>query len=94
MMRVVCVHTGAAWGGLSTASYISAGGDFPGKIIVQYLAYFLGESPASVPFLIRDPLASPAAHLYSPIAMTVLHTLSTPQTCANCRAVLCNWGLP
>ena len=34
--------TGASWGGFSTASYLSAGGDFPGKIIVQYLAYFLG----------------------------------------------------
>ncbi len=43
MANVVDVHTGAAWGGLSTASYISAGGDFPGKIVVQYLAYFLGK---------------------------------------------------
>ena len=44
MGKVGYMHTGAAWGGLSTASYISAGGDFPGKIVVQYLAYFLGTS--------------------------------------------------
>ncbi|CAK0779977.1 hypothetical protein CVIRNUC_004904 [Coccomyxa viridis] len=36
------LDAGASWGGFSTASYLSAGGDFPGKIIVQYLAYFLG----------------------------------------------------
>ena len=37
---------GASWGGFSTASYLSAGGDFPGKIVVQYLAYFLGAEHA------------------------------------------------
>ena len=36
------IVTGASWGGFSTASYLSAGGEFPGKIVVQYLAYFLG----------------------------------------------------
>ncbi|BDA43763.1 hypothetical protein COCOBI_04-7790 [Coccomyxa sp. Obi] len=43
---VVLVQTvldaGASWGGFTTAQYLSEGGDFFGKIIVQYLAYFLG----------------------------------------------------
>ena len=39
---------GASWGGFSTASYLSAGGDFPGKIVVQYLAYFLGAEHALI----------------------------------------------
>ena len=35
--------TGASWGGFSTAAYLSSSGEFPGKIVLQYLAYFLGE---------------------------------------------------
>ena len=42
------IVTGASWGGFSTASYLSAGGDFPGKIVVQYLAYFLGAEHALI----------------------------------------------
>ena len=52
-MHVACAHTrasssytpacaGASWGGFSTASYLAQGGDFFGKIVVQYVAYFLG----------------------------------------------------
>lgn len=37
-----CTGAGASWGGFTTAQYLSEGGDFFGKIIVQYLAYFLG----------------------------------------------------
>ena len=37
-----CTHAGASWGGFSTANYLAQGGDFFGKIIVQYVAYFLG----------------------------------------------------
>ena len=35
-------HAGASWGGFSTANYLAQGGDFFGKIAVQYVAYFLG----------------------------------------------------
>jgi hypothetical protein len=33
---------GASWGGFTTASYLGQGGDFFGKIVIEYLAYFLG----------------------------------------------------
>ena len=33
---------GASWGAFSTASYISQGGEFPGKLAVEFVAYFLG----------------------------------------------------
>lgn len=33
---------GASWGAFSTAGYIANGGDFFGKIAVEYLAYALG----------------------------------------------------
>lgn len=36
------LRAGASWGGFTTAQYLSQGGDFFGKIVVQYLAYFLG----------------------------------------------------
>lgn len=36
------VNAGASWGGFTTAQYLANGGDFFGKIVVQYAAYFLG----------------------------------------------------
>jgi len=36
------VHAGASWGAFTTARYIASGGDFFGKIAVEYLAYALG----------------------------------------------------
>lgn len=41
-MGVHLMLSGASWGGFTTAQYLSQGGDFFGKIVVQYLAYFLG----------------------------------------------------
>ena len=35
-------RAGASWGAFSTAGYIANGGDFFGKIAVEYLAYALG----------------------------------------------------
>ena len=35
-------YAGASWGAFSTAGYIASGGDFFGKIAVEYLAYALG----------------------------------------------------
>lgn len=36
------ICAGASWGAFSTAGYIASGGDFFGKIAVEYLAYALG----------------------------------------------------
>jgi hypothetical protein len=36
------LDAGASWGALSSAAGIGAGGDFFGKIVVEYLCYFLG----------------------------------------------------
>jgi len=36
------VRAGASWGAFTTARYIASGGDFFGKIAVEYLAYALG----------------------------------------------------
>lgn len=38
----VCTRAGASWGAFSTANYIASGGDFFGKVAVEYLAYALG----------------------------------------------------
>lgn len=50
---------GASWGGFSTAAYLSSSGEFPGKIVLQYLAYFLGE-----PFAPRRPLLMDSPSVY------------------------------